>query len=112
MSATAIDADRVHGHLTDERQRLRTRLDHLREQLHLGSWKETSNDVADLGATAVEREAAHAQLDLVRERLQAVEAAFDRLAEGAYGVCASCGRSIGRARLEAVPATDRCIRCT
>lgn len=111
MSATAIDADHVHGQLTDERERLQARLDDLREQLHLGSWKETSNDVADLGATAVEREAAHAQLDLVRERLQAVEAAFDRLAAGAYGVCGSCGQPVGRARLEAVPATDRCIRC-
>jgi RNA polymerase-binding transcription factor DksA len=44
--------------------------------------------------------------------LAALDRAVERLDAGAYGTCARCGRDIGDARLEALPATDTCITCT
>lgn len=40
-----------------------------------------------------------------------IDAALARLDAGTYGVCTSCGRPIGAARLEARPAAARCIDC-
>ena len=53
------------------------------------------------------------QFDLGRdlEELRAIEAAHDRIEEGSYGSCASCGRDIEYERLRAAPAALRCIDC-
>ncbi|GMA18000.1 TraR/DksA C4-type zinc finger protein [Arsenicicoccus piscis] len=40
-----------------------------------------------------------------------IDAALARLDAGTYGVCTSCGRPIGAARLEARAAAARCIDC-
>lgn len=47
----------------------------------------------------------------VRHRLEEVDAALARLDLGTYGYCQSCGQSIGRDRLEALPETTSCIAC-
>jgi len=59
---------------------------------------------------------AAAELDLamvIREsrELKDIEAALGRIAEGSYGVCTDCGGDIGRARLKAYPAAERCLPC-
>ena len=38
--------------------------------------------------------------------------ALRRIENGHYGVCATCGRPIGAARLAAVPTAVTCVRCT
>lgn len=48
--------------------------------------------------------AAEAEADRVR-----LLAALDRVAAGTYGVCEVCGRAIPGGRLEARPATTRCV---
>ena len=45
------------------------------------------------------------------QQLAAVEAALGRLDDGTYGVCEVCGEPIAEERLEALPATTRCVRC-
>lgn len=40
-----------------------------------------------------------------------VDAALQRVADGTYGVCASCGRPIPAARLEARPMASLCVAC-
>lgn len=53
-----------------------------------------------------------AHLNQVRSNLrQAIEWALIRLKQGNYGICASCGNAISRARLKAVPWTDHCRDC-
>jgi RNA polymerase-binding transcription factor DksA len=37
--------------------------------------------------------------------------ALDRIAEGKYGRCRECGEAIAPARLEAMPAAERCAGC-
>jgi DnaK suppressor protein len=48
-----------------------------------------------------------------RERvlLQKIEDALQRIEDGEYGVCATCGEEIGRKRLEARPVATLCIDC-
>lgn len=46
---------------------------------------------------------------LVSQALQQVQAALQRLRDGTYGKCPSCGRQIERTRLEAVPWTPYCL---
>lgn len=62
----------------------------------------------------LEEEALHAE----RARLEAddeiayqVREALQRLREGTFGTCTTCGRFIGRERLEVVPYTASCASC-
>ena len=67
--------------------------------------------VGDGTNIAVERltdVAAHTGLQ--RELLQ-IGKARAALAAGDYGTCESCGNDIGAGRLEARPASTRCVRC-
>ena len=54
-----------------------------------------------------------AELLLVRcrEALDEIEEALRLIDQGAYGLCSVCGTPIPYERLEAVPATRRCMSC-
>jgi RNA polymerase-binding protein DksA len=43
--------------------------------------------------------------------IKQVEAALERMDEGTYGVCLSCGQSIQAGRLQALPHTEFCVHC-
>lgn len=45
------------------------------------------------------------------EELREVEAALERIANGQYGVCESCGREIMMLRLEVCPTSPNCLAC-
>ena len=45
------------------------------------------------------------------EELRAIDAAVDRIAEGKYGHCVTCGEPISIERLKAVPHTPFCKDC-
>ena len=40
-----------------------------------------------------------------------IKSALERIDNGAYGTCTSCGESIGEARLDAVPHAAQCMDC-
>ncbi|MEX2642359.1 MAG: TraR/DksA C4-type zinc finger protein [Acetobacterales bacterium] len=44
-------------------------------------------------------------------RLRQIDAALQRIDDGDYGCCLSCGEEIASRRIEADPATPRCIDC-
>jgi DnaK suppressor protein len=52
-----------------------------------------------------------AEIDRDLEELRDVEAALDRMQQGAYGVCATCSGEIPYERLAAYPTAKRCQRC-
>jgi RNA polymerase-binding transcription factor DksA len=67
--------------------------------------------VGDGTNIAVERMtdvAAHSGLQREREQIRKARAAVEA---GTYGTCEQCGSAIGAARLEARPASTRCVRC-
>lgn len=49
--------------------------------------------------------------DRERVLLKKIDKALNKIGEGDYGICESCGEDIGVKRLEARPVTDLCIRC-
>jgi RNA polymerase-binding transcription factor len=59
---------------------------------------------------AYDRAQAQALLGRARADLAEIDAAFERLDAGTYGVCEVCGRPIPGERLEARPAARRCVR--
>ena len=48
-----------------------------------------------------------------RERvlIRKIEIALQKIEEGCFGTCVSCGEEIGTARLQARPVADLCIDC-
>ena len=46
-----------------------------------------------------------------RKRLKVLEAALARITEDDYGYCITCGEDISFERLQADPATTRCLDC-
>ena len=63
------------------------------------------------GTTAYERAQFISMADAARARLAEIDAALDALERGTYGICDVCGDPIGEARLDALPGTNRCVRC-
>lgn len=64
------------------------------------------------GATiAFERAQVSALASQAGQRLEDLDRALQRLAEGSYGECGSCGLAIGEERLAARPAARTCIDC-
>jgi len=60
---------------------------------------------------AWERQQIAALLDETRLALADIEAAEQRLGDGRYGTCTSCGLEIAAERLDALPATPTCVTC-
>ena len=64
------------------------------------------------GATiAFERSQLDALVRQARARVDEIDAALRRIAEGRYGVCEVCGALIPAARLEARPVARTCLHC-
>lgn len=64
------------------------------------------------GATiAFERSQLEALILQAQQHLDEIELARARLAKGTYETCESCGKPIGKARLEARPVARTCIIC-
>ena len=72
---------------------------------------ESAQDVADRAAQSYNKEFLFHQSNNERQLLQMVEGALDRIREGTFGECISCGSEINPKRLEAVPWTRHCIEC-
>lgn len=62
-------------------------------------------------SVAFERQRVASLLAAARVSLHALEAAAERLSRGETARCEECGRPMGAARLQALPATTRCVAC-
>ncbi|MGA2903682.1 MAG: TraR/DksA family transcriptional regulator [Candidatus Korobacteraceae bacterium] len=72
---------------------------------------ESAQDIADRAANSYNKEFLFHQSNTDRQLLQMVDGALDRIREGVFGQCISCGTEINAKRLEAVPWTRYCIGC-
>lgn len=101
--------------LIDERRR--ALVDELRDdarRTRAERFGEIAGEVPDSGDESVA--ALFADLDQAEwgrdiDELRGLDAARERIAHGAYGVCVECGRDIDVERLRAAPAAIRCIDC-
>jgi DnaK suppressor protein len=64
-------------------------------------------EAGDVGAEMLEEELSEAQATRLRDELEAVDRAQQRLAQGTYGVSVDSGEPIPDGRLEAIPWAER-----
>ena len=68
-------------------------------------------DPADVGASNFERDQEMSLAANARELFEQSELALKLFDEGSYGVCESCGKAIGKVRLQAFPRATMCVAC-
>jgi DnaK suppressor protein len=104
----------VRKELEEEATGLRTDLARAASEIaeRLGdSVSDAGDDPADAGAKAFEREQDFALTQNAQDLLIQTERALQRIDAGTYGVCESCGKAIGKARLLAFPRATLCVEC-
>jgi RNA polymerase-binding protein DksA len=69
------------------------------------------DDQADAGTKTFEREHEMSLANNSREMLFQNDRALERIKDGTYGVCESCGKPIGKARLQVFPRATLCVSC-
>ncbi len=71
----------------------------------------TFPDMGDQASAEVERSFMLRLRSREQKLLQKIDAALEKIEEGAFGICESCGTEIEIKRLEARPVTTMCIDC-
>ena len=95
----------------------RERLCHQLKELGATETGELRTDVdygdgfADAAAATAERTETIGLVESLHAMLKNVDAALERIEEGAYGTCVQCGKQIGEARLEFRPESIYCVAC-
>jgi DnaK suppressor protein len=72
---------------------------------------DSAQDIADRASNSYQKEFLFHQSNNDRQLLLMVDTALERIRQGSYGECISCGNEINAKRLQAVPWTRYCISC-
>jgi DnaK suppressor protein len=72
---------------------------------------EASGDVVDAALDSVQDEISSQLAEVESRELSRIEYALERMRNGHFGVCESCGTAIPMARLNALPYATSCIKC-
>lgn len=108
--STSINFAQVRERLERRRVELVTRSKRVERDLHRvaaplsADFAEQAVEVQNDATLAAIARAAQAEISEIDEALQ-------RLSEGEYGICKSCGRQIEPRRLLALPQSVRCANC-
>ena len=107
MTSRQVALARERERLQDERLRLQTALDGLREALQV----EVDVDSEEGDPDLIEREKNVALVRQLTLKLEAVDAAMRSIERGTYGICERCGKEIDPERLEIRPDATLCVHC-
>ena len=66
---------------------------------------------ADAGAATAERTETMGIVETLKTRLEEIDVALGKLADGTFGVCSSCGNEIEPDRLAHRPTSIKCVDC-
>ena len=115
---SAVDTERFRGILEEERQRVLDAINYLHEETPGSLEDETEEIVGNsdnhLGETAtatLDREIDYSLEENSEHVLRAIDAALQRIEDGTFGICETCGQPISEERLEAIPYATQCIDC-
>jgi RNA polymerase-binding transcription factor len=67
-------------------------------------------EYADAGTATFERERDLSLTNNIKDLLEKIDRALERIVQGTYGLCARCGRPIEKARIRALPYATLCIK--
>lgn len=93
------------------RKQLEDRLEELRGKLSGIEDELGTHDSADWEDQATEREDEEVLVGMGeagRQEIRMIEAALDRMEQGEYGFCVTCGKRISEERLDILPQTPFC----
>jgi RNA polymerase-binding protein DksA len=113
---TKKELDDLRARLVEEREELQEQLTTIEDTSFSATQSDLSGDVglddesADAGTATFEREKDLSIEQNVRDLLQKVDRALQRIDAGTYGVCDRCGKPIEKARVKALPYVDLCIK--
>ncbi|MGL5850760.1 MAG: TraR/DksA family transcriptional regulator [Phycicoccus sp.] len=111
---TAVERRELRREIEGDIAQLRAELTHAQSDLAVlmrDSGDGAGDDQADAGAKTYEREQEISLANNAREMLEQNEHALERLDDGTYGACESCGDPIGKLRLQAAPRATLCLAC-
>ncbi|WP_177647415.1 TraR/DksA family transcriptional regulator [Branchiibius hedensis] len=97
------DVDRLRGEVAH--------FEHDFTDLIKGGGDGAGDDQADVGTMNVERDHELSLADNSRAMLEQSQHALERIADGSYGICESCGKAVGKLRLQAFPRATLCMAC-
>ncbi|GAB6183088.1 RNA polymerase-binding protein DksA [Thermodesulfovibrio hydrogeniphilus] len=69
------------------------------------------SEIGDIASQEIDRSFLLRLRDRERKLLKKIEKAIEKIENGTYGICESCGAEIPIKRLKARPVTDLCIEC-
>lgn len=101
----------VESKLREERENLLRQVGELEARQSGEDDVDGYDDEGEPETATYERERDLSLLENARDLLDQVERALGKIADGTYGVCESCGKSIEAARLKALPHASLCISC-
>ena len=78
---------------------------------HLAEESANHPDLADRASSETDRAIELRARDRQRKLISKIDAALQRIDDGTYGVCESCGNPIGKMRLMAFPRATLCMTC-
>ena len=115
---SAVDTQRFRGILEEERQRVLDAINYLHEETPGSLEDETEeivgnsdNHLGDTASATLDREIDYSLEENSGQVLRAIDAALQRIEDGTFGICESCGQPISEERLEAIPYATQCIDC-
>jgi len=76
-----------------------------------GDHSSYSFHMADQGSDALFQEEIFLGIERESSLLYEIEEALNRIDNGTYGLCTSCGQPVGGSRLEALPYASLCVHC-
>jgi DnaK suppressor protein len=107
----------IKGRLSAHREELLTQLREIEEAAFNASQSDISGEVsfdedsADAGSFTFEREKDLSIAQNVRDLVEKMAKALDKIEAGTYGICESCGQPIEAARVKALPHVLLCLSC-
>lgn len=111
---TTKEVREIAAQLAGEIERLRSELssaDAELSELLRDSGDGAGDDQADSGSSSLEREQELTLVNNTRDLLVQATRALARIAAGTFGTCESCGKAIGKARVQAFPRATLCVEC-
>jgi DnaK suppressor protein len=113
-----VQLQQLREQLLEERESLESRLAHsnsygLKQQMNesLGELSLYDNHPADIGDELFDRSKDLALREADSLTLERIDRALQRMQDGTYGFCTTCGQDIPFERLQAEPWANRCVTC-
>jgi DnaK suppressor protein len=113
---TKKEIEELRERLEQERAELDEQLTTIEDSSFAATQSDLSGDVglddesADAGTATFEREKDLSIEQNVRDLLQKIDRALQKIDAGTYGICERCGKPIEKARIKALPYVDLCIK--